>query len=303
MPLRTALRATTNYEQAGFIRGFLNDGSAEYKSHHSVDSLAFGHCKYAFRNLGRPSKIAVRQSKDNFRVEVDGNLCFESPKVRLPTGYQLGVTAASAENPDSFEVFKVVVTTESSTPDDAAAVGSNSAADGSTADPKAPINRAADGSIPSFTDPADEPASAIPADAQFADLHNRLQAMMKHISALNRDVVTSQAQAMERANVLQSRLDKATDQLNSLAAMDRKMGEIAADVRQTKADLHSSLDRHVAGLKSVVADTHRTVLGSIAASAPSVLGYVLVVVCSQAVTVAAYLVYKRRKNAGPKKYL
>lgn len=248
----------------------------------------------------------MRQSSDNFRVEVDGTLCFESPKVRLPTGYQIGVTAASAENPDSFEVFKVVVTTESSTPDDPAAVGFNQRSEPppAAADPKAPINRAADGSIPSYSsEPADEPASAIPADAQFADLHNRLQFMMKHISSLNRDVVTSQGLAMERANILEKRLDQAMDQLNSLAAMDRKMGEIAADVRQTKADLHSSLDRHVAGIKNVVADTHRTLLGSIAASAPSVLGYVVVVVCSQAVTVAAYLVYKRRKNAGPKKYL
>jgi lectin, mannose-binding 1 len=215
----------------------------------------------------------------------------------MPMGYQFGVTAASADNPDSFEVFKLVVTTESSTPDtaDPKYKAGTSKTDASTLFNKAdPI---------SIQDMPDEPASAIKADAQFADLHNRLQAMMKHISALNRDVVTANGEGKARADELDEkirRLEKSTDRLNS---MDRKLGEIQGDVRQTKMDLQSTLDKGVAGLKAVVTDTHRTMLGSLAASAPSVMGYILVAVGSQALTVAAYLLYKRRKAASPKKYL
>jgi mannose-binding lectin 1 len=40
-----------------------------------------------------------------------------------------------------------------------------------------------------------------------------------------------------------------------------------------------------------------------AANAPSVAMYVFVVLGSQALLVVAYLVYKRRKANGPKKYL
>ena len=289
-----------NYLQAGFIRGFLNDGSTDYKSHHSVDSLAFGHCEYAYRNLGRPSRIAVRQSQANFRVDVDGHLCFESPKIRLPTGYQLGVTAASAENADSIEVFKLVVTTENMTPD---APSSKPDPISNTKKDSIPANNAWGGSSPSNPDAhADEPASAIPADAQFADLHNRLQSMMKHISALSRDVSSSQSQSLTRQSSLEdkiSHLERQMNKLDSLSSLDKKLSDIQADVRQTKADLHNALDREVAGLKNVVRDTHHTMLGRI----PGIMGYVVVVVASQGLTMLGYLVYKRRKNGGAKKYI
>jgi hypothetical protein len=50
-------------------------------------------------------------------VSVDGTLCFESDKIKLPLGYNFGITAASAENPDSFEIMQFVTTTEQHTPD------------------------------------------------------------------------------------------------------------------------------------------------------------------------------------------
>ena len=59
----------------------MNDGGLEFRSHYSVDSLAFGHCDYAFRNLGRPSKLQIRQEATLFEVIIDGKLCFSSDKV------------------------------------------------------------------------------------------------------------------------------------------------------------------------------------------------------------------------------
>lgn len=67
--------------QGGSIRGFMNDGSTDYKNHHSVDSLAFGHCDYAYRNLGRPSIIQIKQESNSFEVIVDHRQCFFTEKV------------------------------------------------------------------------------------------------------------------------------------------------------------------------------------------------------------------------------
>lgn len=287
----------------------MNDGSIEYKSHHSVDSLAFGHCEYSYRNLGRPSRIAVRQSAEDFRVDVDGKLCFDSKKIKLPLGYSFGISAASAENPDSFEVFKFVTTTESHTPDvqDPNSVNQQQFGGAGEAQTQNQNNNKDPGAIPAFSDPPEVPADTIrSSDAQFADLHNRLQSMMKHISALNRDLNHYQANAKSENDKIAaqlSRLESSISKLDGLANMEKKIDEIKGDVRQTKSDLHNSLDRHVTSLKSTVRDTHHSMIGSLAANAPSVALYVFVVLGSQALLVVAYVLYKRRKANGPKKYL
>lgn len=223
------------------------------------------------------------------------------------------MTAASAENADSFELFKLVTTTESMTPDaeKQGPGGSRKSSDldsGANNKGSIPVAKKAWGGSSSSDGssvddgPADEPASSVPESAQFADLHNRLQAMMKHISALNRELSAQQKATQTRYSTLEekvTRLEQALNKLDTLAVIDKKLAEVQADVRQTKADLHNALDKQVAGLKSVVRDGHRTMLGS----APGVMGYVLVGVAGQVITVLGYLVYKRRKNAGPKKYL
>ncbi|KAJ6108985.1 hypothetical protein N7512_008822 [Penicillium capsulatum] len=91
--------------RGGSVRGFLNDGTTDYKSHRSVDSLAFGHCDYAYRNLGRPSVIKIKHI-NGLEVTVDDKLCFSTSKIVLPTGNTFGISAATPENPDSFEIFK-----------------------------------------------------------------------------------------------------------------------------------------------------------------------------------------------------
>lgn len=171
-----------------------------------------------------------------------------------------------------------------------------------------PQNQAKDaGAIPSFNDPPEVPAAEIKnTDAQFADLHNRLQAMMKHIIAMNREMTQSQSAATLRSNNLQgdfARLESQLSKLDYLVSMDKKLDSIQADVRQTKADLHNALDKHVAGLRSEVRDTHGKVLGSIASNAPGIVGFLFVVFGSQALLVLAYVLYKRRKANAPKKYL
>ena len=62
----------------GALRGFLNDGSVNFRNHHNVDSLAFGHCDFAYRNLGRMSRLRVRLGGDGLEVTVDERPCFKS---------------------------------------------------------------------------------------------------------------------------------------------------------------------------------------------------------------------------------
>ena len=71
----------TRQLQGGSIRGFLNDGSVDYKNHHHLEELAFGHCDYSYRNLGRPSRIHLLQDSNGFEVIVDDNRCFRSDQV------------------------------------------------------------------------------------------------------------------------------------------------------------------------------------------------------------------------------
>lgn len=59
----------------------MNDGTTDYKSHHAVESLAFGHCDFSYRNLGRPSRVQIKHLAESFEVLVDGRRCFSSDKV------------------------------------------------------------------------------------------------------------------------------------------------------------------------------------------------------------------------------
>jgi len=72
--------------QGGSLRGFLNDGTTGYRQRTNIDSLAFGHCTYSYRNLGRMSRMRVSQDERGFEVSVDEKRCFRSEKMVLPTG-------------------------------------------------------------------------------------------------------------------------------------------------------------------------------------------------------------------------
>lgn len=95
----------------GKIRGFLNDGTKNFRAQSNPESLAFGQCDYKYRNLGVPSKLKVMsQEGGGLVVQVDGKNCFHTDSVRLPEGYHFGISASTGEqNPDSFELYKMVV--------------------------------------------------------------------------------------------------------------------------------------------------------------------------------------------------
>ena len=73
----------------------MNDGTIDYKNYHSVDSLAFGHCDYSYRNLGRPTKLQIKQESNKFEIIVDNYLCFSTDKVYCTFRRLCGIIADS----------------------------------------------------------------------------------------------------------------------------------------------------------------------------------------------------------------
>ncbi|KZF21495.1 putative lectin family integral membrane protein [Xylona heveae TC161] len=275
--------------KGGSIRGFLNDGSTEYKNHHSVDSLAFGHCDYPYRNLGRPSHIQVKQTSEFFQVEVDNKLCFKSDKVRLPANYRFGLSAASAENPDSIEVNKFLVTTTSPTTRSADAPSKEEAAT-------------------LFRDEGDQAASSISTDLQFADLHNRLQLINHQMTRLYKEVAYISSKAEERHLELNSK-SVPYEQLNT---MDRRLQAIENVVLRIQKDVEGKdYKEHLTKLQDALRDTHSSIVESlpqtlshiVTSSAPRMGLLIFIVVVFQLLLAASYVIYKRRRANAPKKYL
>lgn len=74
----------------------MNDGTLDYKNYHSVDSLAFGHCDYSYRNLGRPTKLQIKQEGGLFEIRVDNKICFSTDKVYITPWKLHGAMADSS---------------------------------------------------------------------------------------------------------------------------------------------------------------------------------------------------------------
>lgn len=309
----------------GMIRGFLNDGTIDYRTHHSVDSLAFAHCNYAYRNLGRPSRLKLRQTSQTFKVEIDDRLCFESDQITIPPGNQFGITAASADNPDSFELFKMVVMTEDlgaksdgqQTSDQqqryqARDQNQNQArAQTSYGRSNQNSNQNAARSDTGFDDemPDASPDTITSSKAQFADLHNRLQSINHHLSTIFRQVANSGNMAEKRheeTSQLISELKQAMSRLDRLDSITNEITKLQRDLQTVKNDLNNKVSQSENNIKRSISTNHGSMLEHVATQATqAVPGHgklIFVIIGSQFVLVAGYVYYERKKTL-PKKYL
>lgn len=310
-----ALVVDTHGGSGGMIRGFLNDGKIDYSQHHSVDELAFGHCLYSYRNLGRPSQLKMRQTRDTFRVEVDGKLCFETDSFSLPPGNKIGITAATPEdNPDSFEIFKVTVLSEGAN----SYMGSSGSNDNDYASNNYDSGRADAGRSKQRAEPvADEELfeDSIPDEdadvfqtskTQFQDLHNRMQSTNHQISAvfrsINKQQMTQAKNQEQLVNMVTSINEKlvALDQLGDLA---KRVNDLEKEVRSMRNDLGRKIQANERNFKGMLGDHHATLSQTLIDSMPGHKRLFAVVVGTQIVAAVAYVVYKRRKANSPKKYL
>ncbi|KAL1842729.1 hypothetical protein VTJ49DRAFT_4367 [Mycothermus thermophilus] len=310
----------------GMLRGFLNDGTTDYKHTHNVDSLAFGHCKFSYRNLGRPTQIKLRHNESKFRVEVAGRLCFETDKIRIPSGYNIGITASSADNPDSFEVFKLAVLTTETHHDYSQQQHDSSGSSQGSGNAKPPTQQRMNfgrGGQAAIDDPydnaiPDEDADKITSSkAQFADLHNRLQSVNHHLTTIFRTIAQNgqvdeqrhaetSALLAELKGLITGRLDKLEMLLNKLEKIDvleQRMRDIEGEMRATRHEITGRLHDSTSAIKFHVEDKHEALAKRVREQTHS--GHarlVWVVLGSQCLLVGAFAYYKRKK-AHPKKYL
>ncbi|KAK2594531.1 hypothetical protein QQS21_007750 [Conoideocrella luteorostrata] len=286
----------------GMIRGFLNDGTVDYVSQPNVDKLAFGQCDYFYRNLGRPSQVKLRQTISGFRVEIDGNLCFETDKVSLPPGYYFGITAATPDNPDSFEVFKLVVMSDSTVSGEQ----NNNVYEYRSRQHHPDVN--SHGQQGDYSDPIpDQPADTFQTSKeQFYDLHNRLQSATHQINSVY-NAVSKHHQMDEQRH---DEMKKAVDSLRHELAALRQIGDLQAKIKDLESEIHSmhhdmrqKLTTHGESLEANLRTHHRSLAQAVTDSVPGHGKLMVFFVGTQIVLVVGYVVYKRRRANSPKKYL
>ncbi|KAI1374685.1 concanavalin A-like lectin/glucanase [Hypoxylon crocopeplum] len=298
----------------GMIRGFLNDGTTDFKAHHSVDSLAFGHCSYSYRNLGRPSQIKLRQTSQVFKVEVDGQLCFESDKISIPPGYYFGITAAAGDNPDSFEIFKMVTMTENlddkheALPQQGQPNQNQNQAQAQTSYGRKSNNQNNPSVDDNFDDsiPDSSAETITSSKAQFADLHNRLQSTNHHLSTIFRQVASLGSLGEKRHEEVSKAVNDVKQILSKLDKLDSLQNEITKlqrDLRDMKSDINLKVKDSEHAIKNFMGSNHGTMLEHVAIQTNPRHGkLIFIIIGTQIIIVGAYVYYERKKTL-PKKYL
>ncbi|KAJ1337444.1 lectin, mannose-binding 1 [Microdochium nivale] len=307
----------------GMIRGFLNDGTIDFKNQANIDSLAFGHCNYAYRNLGRPSQIKLRQTQDNFRVEIDGRLCFESNKISIPAGYTFGITAASADLPDSHEVFKMVVMTEnlSATVEGSPPMKARAPEGNSDRPPAYPNkqnnqngqnnqnnqngqNNQNSGEFKEVDDT--DAATYTSSEAQFRDLHGRMQGINHQLGSIFRQLSSVNNMGSSRHEETQKVLNEVKvvlGRLDRLDAFEHKLDALTRDMSDMRRDIKDKIRDSEHSLKNAMGGQHGNMLEHVAIqTAPRHGRLIFVIIGSQIFIVGAYIYYERKKLS-PKKYL
>lgn len=274
------------------IRGFLNAGDTEYKSHGNVDGLAFGHCDYTYRN--RPtSKLTVKSTSSGFSVDIDSKGCFSSNGITIPTNYNFGLTASSADPPDSFEIFKFAVSK---------AIPSAPLTQQQPRQPQ--VNQAPIGQMNSPPASGGSGASGI----EYRELNNRIDLLSKSITNLFELVQTQKTNSDAQYNKMASGLPNP----QMIAALDQRLGNLDKLLgnleKELKAGDHAS---QFAKLSDQLQKTHEGVTEHVPqrmreymiAHTPRI-GFVLYsFMAFQTCCIGAWVWYKWRKSTMPKKYL
>lgn len=319
------------------VRGYLNDGRTDYSKHHNPTSLAFGHCDFDYRNKGSLSQIKVTQNTNLFKVEVDGKMCFQTDKIRLPKGYFFGLTAATSQIPDSFELFNFLVGAPHGgyeVPKDQhqqqyQQQGKPQQQQGKPqqqqqqqqqpqsgkGSKKAPHEQVFEEWL---SEPGEEDHEAMyykSAEEQFTNLHNRLQGLTHHLAAIQ----TQLGMIYDTIDTLHHKEDQWRDesrgsnvpreQINKLEARLEVIENISMQIAQAMTS--KDYTQHFEELRNTLKEHHMNLLYSVPDSVTQVLAtggpkigmMVTIVVLVQVGLAVAYVIYKKRRNSSPKKYL
>jgi mannose-binding lectin 1 len=228
-------------------------------------------------------------------------------QVKLPDGYHFGVSASSAENPDSFEIFKFAVsTTNSNTREEP---GGNSRFPPKQQQQQQryeqpPAKQASSQTI------HDVLASTIKSrDDQFEDLHNRIQDMSHHVNAIYEHLEYLESFQAKRHTEVMERLasieDRTGHTVRTLENIERSTNSILRDVESKDfKDLLNQVHHAISSGHETLSNDIPAVMKKIVVShSPSWIMFLCIAVAVQVMITGAYLVYKKRRNGAPKKYL
>jgi len=172
----------------------------------------------------------------------------------MPSDYHFGITAASAETADSFETYKFTLSTGRGITREEPR---RQQQDQQQQQQQQQQPRAAEWPNINLDTPPDNPASSIPnQDAQFADLHDRLQLLAHSIDTLYREVRVMGEKSEGRHQEL-SRNVMSADRVN---AMDQRLQGIEKTVRDYQGQFSN--------LQGILKDSH----SSLAESLPKHMG-------------------------------
>ena len=275
----------------------------DFKNHHHVESLSFGHCDYSYRNLGRPSKVQMKQDNSGFEVSVDGNSCFRSDKVLLPSNNYFGITAASSDTPDSFEIYKFALSTTPSVsreePRRAWYREQQQPQDSNTDNQATPPSPVAQPFDPQQQQQQQQPLLSA---SQLADLQSRLTSTTQSLDTLSTTLLSrldilssliSSSATADQVRALEARLSQLEAQLGGL---QKEIGDHGGRVNDIHVKLGEKHDALLEGLQERVVDAIRR-------RGPRAGVLVLMVVVVQIGLVGMWYVWRKRKEGGTKKYI
>ena len=99
--------------QHPYISAMVNNGTLKYDHDRDGTHTELAGCEAKFRGADHPTYIMIRYQKNTLTVQTDiegkneWKECFSVGGVRLPTGYHLGITAATGDLSDNHDVISV----------------------------------------------------------------------------------------------------------------------------------------------------------------------------------------------------
>lgn len=99
--------------QHPYVSAMVNNGSQKYDHDRDGTHTELAGCEAKFRGVDHPTYILIRYDNDVVTVQTDiegkneWKECFSVKGVRLPTGYHIGVTAATGDLSDNHDVISI----------------------------------------------------------------------------------------------------------------------------------------------------------------------------------------------------
>jgi mannose-binding lectin 1 len=144
---------------------------------------------------------------------------------------------------------------------------------------------------------------------QFADLHNRIQIINNRVAEMHEMVEKMVSTNEQRFTDLMNRVvpidDRSAATIRNVEKVERTTMEILRDLeskdfKDMMKQIHWALEQNQEGLSRSLPVAMGAVYGS---HKPSMTSFLFIAVAVQIMITGAYLVYKKRRNGAPKKYL